>query len=67
MNSFKEKVKKKCKDFWLGSGARKGWGAQPEQKMSSLQEKVNRICKYFWLESGPEGGGTAAGAENEQF
>jgi len=30
MISFKEKTKRICKYFWLGSGSRKEGGAQPE-------------------------------------
>ena len=64
MSSFKEMANRKCS----GSGPRKRGEVQPELKMNIWKEQVNRKCKHFLLGSGSKKvGGTAAGAQNEQF
>ena len=58
MSSFEEKVKRKCKHFWLGPGSRKG-GERNGSSKNSFKEKANKKNKHFWFGSGSRKGGGA--------
>ena len=61
-SNFKEKVNRKCKHFWLGSGSRKGKSGSRSSKSAVLKRKLIGNISISGSGPAPGKGGPAAGA-----